>query len=179
MGYKKFSEVWHGFRYYKSRFINLTININERREIMSIIRHNPYANVDRVHSLRDLFDSAFALASDVASPIRSWYPAIEVHQDSDKFTVNLEAPGMKREDFDVSLDKEVLTISGERKQEREVREGETFQSERLYGRFQRSIALNAPVQAENVEAIYKDGVLTVILPKAEEAKSRKIEIKNS
>lgn len=146
---------------------------------MSIIRHNPYSNVDRVHSLRDLFDSAFALASDAAAPLRSWVPAIEVHQDADKFTVNLEAPGMKREDFDLALDKEVLTISGERKQEREMREGEIFQTERLYGRFQRSIALNAPVQPENVEAVYKDGVLTVILPKAEEAKSRKIEIKTA
>jgi HSP20 family protein len=145
----------------------------------SIVRYNPSSAIDRFHSLRELFDSAFALASDVANPLRSWTPAIEVHEDADKFTVNLEAPGMKKEDFNVSLDREVLTISGERKQEREIREGESFQTERFYGRFQRSIVLNAPVQADHVEAIYKDGILTVILPKAEEAKSRKIEIKNS
>jgi len=86
-------------------------------------------------------------------------------------------PGMKREDIDVALDGNTLTLSGERKQEEEKREGESYRSERYFGRFQRSITLPTEVQANKIEAAYKDGVLTVTLPKSEEAKPKQIPVK--
>ena len=85
---------------------------------------------------------------------------------------------MKKEDFDISLQDDVLTISGERKTGGEKREGESFRSERFFGTFSRSITLPAPVKADEVKATYEDGVLTVTLPKAEEAKPKKIEVRS-
>ena len=108
---------------------------------------------------------------------RSWSPALDVYEDGNKITVQLELAGMKKEDFDLALQNDVLTISGERKQESETREGESFRSERLFGAFSRSVTLPAPVQGDKVKATYRDGILTVELPKAEEAKPKKIEVK--
>jgi HSP20 family protein len=90
--------------------------------------------------------------------------------------VQVELAGMKKEDFDISLQDDMLTISGERKSESEKREGESFRSERSFGAFSRSITLPSPVKAEEVKATYEDGVLTVTLPKAEEAKPKKIQV---
>lgn len=149
---------------------------------MKLIRYNApegaiWSPFDRLSSLRDLFDSAFALAANAPGLERGWAPALDVHEDGEKITVQLELAGMKKEDFDLSLENDVLTISGERKQESEKREGESFRSERFFGGFRRSVSLPAAVQADKVRASYKDGVLTVELPKSEEAKPKKIEVK--
>jgi HSP20 family protein len=103
-------------------------------------------------------------------------PALDIHEDADRVTVKLEAAGMKKEDFDISLHDDNLTISGERKAETEKREGESFRSERFFGSFSRTITLPAMVKADGVSATYTDGVLTITLPKAEEAKPKKIEV---
>jgi HSP20 family protein len=99
-----------------------------------------------------------------------------VYEDADKVTVQLELAGVKKEDFDISLQDDVLTISGERKSESEKREGESYRSERSFGSFSRSVTLPSPVKSADVKATYQDGILTVTLPKAEEAKPRKIQV---
>ena len=86
---------------------------------------------------------------------------------------------MRKEDIEVSLDGNTLTISGERKQEEEHKEGEMYRSERYFGRFQRSITLPTPADADKIQASYKDGVLTIICPKSEEAKPKQIQVKTS
>ena len=148
---------------------------------MSIIRYRTpelatWSPFNRLSSLRDLLDSAFQLASSAPESTSGWVPALDVFEDDDKVTVQVELAGMKKEDFDISLQDDMLTISGERKSESEKREGESFRSERFFGRFSRSITLPSPVKAEEVKAAYEDGVLTVTLPKAEEAKPKKIQV---
>jgi HSP20 family protein len=148
---------------------------------MNIIRYqNPeltsWSPFDRLSSLRDLMDSAFQLASLAPGASAGWAPALDVLEDEENVTVKLEAAGMKAEDFDLSLQDGTLTISGERKSESEKREGESFRSERVFGSFRRTVALPSPVTADKVNASYKDGVLTVVLPKAEEAKPKKIQV---
>jgi HSP20 family protein len=106
----------------------------------------------------------------------TWSPAVDLYEDKDNIIVKAELPGMKKENIDVSLHEGTLTISGERKIEREKGEGETYRSERFYGRFQRSVLLPAAVLAEKVNAAYKDGILTISLPKSEEAKPKQIEV---
>ena len=106
---------------------------------------------------------------------RQWAPAVDLYEDNDNLYAKVEVPGMRKEDIDVSLHDGVLTISGERKRE-EKREGETHRTERLYGRFSRSITLPKSVDSGKVAAHYKDGLLTVTLPKAAEAKPKQIEI---
>jgi HSP20 family protein len=148
---------------------------------MSIIRYRTpelatWSPFNRLSSLRDLLDSAFQLASSGPEATSGWLPALDVFEDDDKITVQVELAGMKKEDFDISLQDDVLTISGERKSDGEKREGESFRSERFFGSFSRSITLPSSVKAEGVKAAYEDGVLTVTLPKAEKAKPKKIQV---
>lgn len=106
-------------------------------------------------------------------------PAMELREDSDSITVSLELPGVDKKDVSITFQDNVLTVSGERKQEREVKENEVLRSERSYGRFERQVGLGQPVVADQVKADYKDGVLRITLPKAAEAKARTIDIATS
>ena len=99
---------------------------------------------------------------------------MDVYQDKDQYTVHAELPGLKKEEIEISLNGDTLTISGERKQETKSEEG--FRTERFFGKFQRSVILPMPVNGEKVNATYKDGVMTVVLPKAEEAKPKQIPV---
>ena len=123
-----------------------------------------------------LFEEPFSLLAPGTSFYEGWTPAVDIYEDKDKYVVQAELPGMKREDIDVSLDGSTLTISGERKQEEEKKEGESYRSERFFGRFQRSVTLPMPIQANKIEAKYKDGVLAVTVPKSEEAKPKQIQV---
>ena len=105
-----------------------------------------------------------------------WAPAIEVFEKEDKFVVKAELPGIKEEDVDVSVVDDILTIKGEKKTENEVKEEDYYRCERSYGSFFRSIGLPSNVDAKKIEASYEDGVLEVTLPKAVEAKLRKITV---
>jgi HSP20 family protein len=105
-----------------------------------------------------------------------WMPAVDVLEAGDKLTVKAELPGFKREDLDVSVHENNLIISGERKAAEEQNEGEFYRSERFYGKFHRSITLPFAVDTEKIEAHYRDGVLTVMLPKNEQAKAKKVQV---
>ena len=151
---------------------------------MSLIRYQTpslsnWPSFDRLATLRDEMDRLF----DFSYPSRDsglfsgWSPALDVYDDKDSYQVSVELPGMKKEDIDISMQDGVLTVSGERKHERENKEGQTFRSERYFGKFQRSITLPSGVDPTKVTATYKEGVLLIHLPKAEEAKPRQIEVK--
>ena len=103
-------------------------------------------------------------------------PAVDIYEDKDSFVVKAELPGMKKEDIDVSLHDGSLSISGERKSEQKWEDAEVYRAERFFGRFQRTVTLPAAVNAAGINAQYKDGVLTVTLPKAEEAKPKQIDL---
>lgn len=124
----------------------------------------------RLANLQDELDRLFE------TPLRAWAPALDVQEDKDSFVIRTELPGLQREDIDVSLHDGAVIISGERKVE-EVKEGvEVHRRERYYGKFQRALTLPAPVAGDKVKAQYKDGVLTVTLPKVEEAKPKQITV---
>jgi HSP20 family protein len=124
-----------------------------------------------------LFDLGFPARSTEA--FGNWSPALDAFEDKDKYTVCVELPGLKKEDISVTVDNGILTISGERKSEKEVDEGTLHRSERFYGRFSRSVSLPSAVKASGVGATYRDGILKVEIPKAEEAKPKNIEVKVS
>lgn len=104
------------------------------------------------------------------------YPALDIAENEDSVTVTAEVPGMKSEDIDVTLERGVLTIKGEKKFEDERKEENFHRIERSYGAFQRVVQLPTDVDEDNVTANYKDGVLTLSMPKSPAAKKRKIEI---
>ena len=148
---------------------------------MSILRYQTpeltaWSPYDRLSSLRGFLDSAFQLASLQPGREPAWVPPLDVLQDDDQVTVILDAAGLKSEDFDLSLHDGALTITGQRKHVEDSKKGESFRSERFFGSFSRTITLPSPVKADAVQANYKDGVLTVTLPKAEEAKPKKITV---
>ena len=103
-------------------------------------------------------------------------PAVDIFEDKDNYVVKAELPGMKKEDIDVSLHDGSLSISGERKNEDKWEDAEVYRAERFFGRFQRTVALPAPVESGGIKAQYQDGILTVTLPKAEEAKPKQIDV---
>lgn len=124
----------------------------------------------RLTNLQDELNQLFE------APLRAWAPALDVSENKDSFVIRTELPGLRREDIDVSLQEGVVTISGERKAE-EVKEGVAVHlQERYHGKFQRALTLPSPVAADQVKAQYKDGVLTVTLPKVEEAKPKQVTI---
>jgi HSP20 family protein len=108
--------------------------------------------------------------------LSGWSPALDVYEDKDNVYVKVELPGMKKENIDLSLHDGMLSISGERKAESRHEEAEVCRSERFHGRFQRTVSLPTAVMSDKVKAAYKDGILTVTLPKTEEAKPRQIDV---
>jgi|SRR5208282_4469885 len=134
----------------------------------------------RLSSLRDeldrLFESPLAEWTGTSQLLGGWTPALDMHENKDTYVVRVELPGLKREDIDVSLQDGALVISGERKAEKVEESVEVHRQERFYGKFQRALTPPEPVAADKVKADYKDGVLTVMLPKTEEAKPKKIDV---
>lgn len=106
----------------------------------------------------------------------TWAPAIDVYETDDSLTIEAELPGLDPKDIDVSIEEGVLTLRGERKLEKEVKEENYYRVERAYGAFQRAVRLPAEVDAEKVKANYDNGVLKVKVPKVEPAKPQSIPI---
>ena len=136
---------------------------------------------------RDSFDRLFhrMLGQDFTSIVgegesvsnRRWMPAIDIQETDEALVLHAELPGLKREDVHITLENHTLTLSGERRFEKNAKGESYHRIERAYGGFLRSFTLPAHVKADKVEASFTDGVLTVKLPKQEEAKPRRIEIR--
>lgn len=125
----------------------------------------------------DAFDQTFpAIWRRHRGEERGWAPPIEMFEKEDSYTLKAELPGMKKDEIDVSVTGDTLTIKGERKAETETREEDYYCCERSYGSFFRSIKVPTAVDTEKIEANYQDGVLELTLPKAPEVKPKKIDV---
>lgn len=148
---------------------------------MTLIRFKPQ-NIESApavspgHLLGDFMDLQFPFFPGEKAGPNTWSPALDVHDNKDAFTVTLEVPGLKKDDFAISWHDDALHITGERKEDGQRKEMNCFRRERFFGPFARTIALPAEVQADKISAAYKDGLLTITLPKAEEAKPKQIEV---
>ena len=152
---------------------------------MSIIRYQTstptmWPTLNRWSNLRDEIDTLFdlslpALSSGQAQLFNGWTPALDLYQDNDKVVAVVELPGMQKDQIELSLQDGILTISGERKEEN-ANGDKAARTERFSGKFRRSISLPTRVDANAVSASYKEGILTVTLPKAEEAKPKQIKV---
>jgi HSP20 family protein len=106
----------------------------------------------------------------------TWLPAVDVSETGEEIVVRAELPGLSKDDIELNIQDNVLTLKGEKKQEKKEEKENYHRVERSYGSFSRSFTLPAGVDPENVQATFKDGVLVIALPKVEEAKQKKIEI---
>lgn len=146
---------------------------------MSLIRWRPTRDL---LSIRDevnrLFDNFFTGLPERRRGLLEgeWAPSVDIAETDNDVVVTAELPGVKQDDVDITITDDVLTLKGEKKEEKEVKEKNYHRIERSYGSFQRSISLPAGVQADKAKATYKDGVLHITVPKAEEAKPKQIKI---
>ena len=148
----------------------------------AIARWTPTGDVVRDRFGR-LFEDAF---NDMLRPYgadpegvsnRTWIPRVDIRESAEGLTLLMDLPGLGKEDVAITLENNVLTVSGERKFEADEKANETYHRlERAYGAFTRSFTLGPTVRTDKVEATFKDGVLTVLLPKQEESKPRRISI---
>jgi len=123
-----------------------------------------------------LFETPLTALAGSSQLLSGWTPAIDLYEDKDSFVVKAELAGMKKEDIDLSFNDGSLSLSGERKAEDKHENAEVYRAERFFGRFQRTITFPVPVSGEQVKAHFKDGILTVTLPKTEEAKPKHINV---
>jgi HSP20 family protein len=153
------------------------MNYNTRWHVPALSAWNGFG---RLSTLRDEIDRLFQAPLDeltrASHLLSGWTPALDVYEQKDNLVVKVELPGMKREDIEVSLHDGSLSISGERKAQEKYQDAEVYRAERFVGRFQRTVTLPTPVAADKITAQYKEGILTVTLPKTEEAKPKQIEV---
>lgn len=109
-------------------------------------------------------------------PLSIRMPSLDVYEEKDAVVVKAELPGMKKEDVEVNLAGETLTIKGEKKEGKEVKEDDYYRRERSYGSFLRTVALPCEVKSDEIKASFKDGVLEIRMPKTEEAKKKSIAV---
>jgi HSP20 family protein len=155
-----------------------------RKRAMAMDRWRPYGSaVERWGNLSDvqsevnrLFDSFFGRPSMVQATERVWAPLADMSETKDDLYISFELPGIREKDVSVSITGDVLTVKGERKLERDLQDEGYHRLERVYGKFERSMPLPIPVQADKVKATYRDGVLEIRLPKVETVKPREIKI---
>jgi len=143
------------------------------------------ANLDRRESFRGtspdsqrnrLFTDFFGRAMQEQNNLTTWAPAVDIYEGENELVVKADLPDVEPEDLDIHVENNLLTIRGERKFEKQADEKEYLRLERAYGSFARSFSLANTVNTEAIKADYKDGVLTLNIPKREEAKPKQIKV---
>jgi len=141
----------------------------------SITRFEPFRGVSSLQNqINRLFNEAFDRSEE--GSLTPWAPAVDIYETEQELVVKADLPDVKPEDLDIRVENNVLTIRGERKFEKKVSEDKYLRVERAYGSFSRSFSLASTVNTEAIKADYKDGVLTLTIPKREEAKPKQIKV---
>ena len=144
---------------------------------MEIVRWEPFEGLNRIQSrINHLFDETFGRSRALSAPNGVWYPPVDVLESRDSYLIRAELPGMKKEDFNLEVRDGTLTLSGERKFEEPANGVEYHRVERASGKFVRSFSLPHTVKSDEIKASYRDGILEIHVPKAEEAKPKQIAI---
>ncbi|HEX4825368.1 MAG TPA: Hsp20/alpha crystallin family protein [Candidatus Polarisedimenticolaceae bacterium] len=112
----------------------------------------------------------------VKESVDTWAPPVDIFETQEQLVIRAEVPGVRKDDMDVQIENGVLTLHGRRERDTDVQEESAYRLERVYGAFTRSFSLPTTVDAARIAATYKDGVLEVIVPKAEMAKPKRVEI---
>lgn len=142
----------------------------------SINRCGPYRDLSGLQEhLNRLFEGGFQSRSD-NSNLTTWAPAVDIYETENELVIKADLPEINEKELDVRVENNTLTIRGERKFEQKVKEGSYLRTERTYGSFSRSFSLPNTVNAETIKAEYKNGVLTVELPKRAESKPRQVKV---
>jgi len=147
---------------------------------MTLVRWNPIRHrmMPTVHEWDRLMGNFFNDGFE-DTELTDWSPSVDIVEDNNAFVVTADLPGLTKKDISINIKENMLTIGGERKVEKKDDNKNYCRTERRYGSFKRSFQLTDQVIADKITASFKDGVLTVSVPKAEEVKPKEIEIKVS
>jgi HSP20 family protein len=144
--------------------------------LTSLTRWDPFRDVlalqERVNRL--VSDPFARFGSGEA--LGAWFPPVDIHEEEDRLVLRAEIPGVSKDDIDVHVEHGTITLRGEKKQEKAVDGDGAYRVERFFGSFARSFALPTSVDPDKIKATYKDGLLEIVLPKAEEARPKKIKV---
>src|SRR6476646_11815257 len=144
------------------------------------VNRRPLESMTSLRRLNSILDDAFSSwpfqAQENGALTSSWIPVCDVFEDTDAVKIVAEVPGVRPEDVKLSLENNLLTIRGEKKQQAEEKTERVHRYERSYGTFERSFALPTTVDSEKVSATFQNGILTVTVPKAERARPREIPV---
>jgi HSP20 family protein len=145
---------------------------------MELVRWEPFEGLNRMQSrINDLFDDTFGRTrANHASVAGVWLPPVDILESKDSYLIRAELPGMKKEDFNLELKDGTLSLSGERKFEEPADGVDYHRVERAAGKFVRSFNLPQTIKSDGIKATYRDGILEVHVPKADEAKPKQIAI---
>ena len=150
---------------------------------MTVVRWRPMRDLVSIQDeMNRVFDRFFSREpwedrEDVSSS--GWNPSVDISETKDEFVVSAELPGLKKDDIHITFTNGVLKIEGERKKEKEEKDANYHRVERMFGKFCRTFQLPTMVQSGKISADFRDGILIIHLPKAEEVKPKEIEVKVS
>lgn len=142
---------------------------------MTLVKWNPSRNLLNLGD--NLFEDFFSADRFLTQNREGWYPAVDITEDDNGYHVQVELPGLTKEDVKISFKEDVLHISGEKKYEKAEEKKNYHHYERRYGKFERAFRIHSDVIVDKIDANFKNGVLLVELPKAEIAKPKEIEVK--
>lgn len=145
---------------------------------MAIVRWDPFRDLISIQDrMNRLFEQTLARTREEEGIAAStWMPAVDIYETPDQVVMKAELPGLTREDIEINVRDNALSLRGQRKFEKDVKEENYLRIERAYGSFQRSFTLPVTIQQDKIKAVFKDGVLELTLPKAEEARPKQIKI---
>jgi HSP20 family protein len=145
---------------------------------MAIVRWRPFRDMvsiqDEMNKLFDDFLGRPLMRTEWSEGV--WNPSVDISETKDNVLIKAEMPGLNKEDVKISMQDNMLTLTGEKKQEKEEKETNYHRVERSYGAFSRSFSLPTSVKSDKIRATYKDGILSITLPKTEEVKPKEIPI---
>ena len=147
--------------------------------MMNLVRWSPWREMTTLQNrFNRMFDDPFFRVGrlDVDASMGMWNPTVDLYEKDDNFVIKAELPGVDKKDITIDLKDRILTLSGERSYDNEVKEENYYRRERSYGKFQRAFTLPADVDSDKIKAEFKDGVLQVEVPKPEEKKPKQVTI---
>lgn len=139
---------------------------------MTLVRWEPFRDLLNLHA------RLAAVPGNGDDSYGSWAPAVDIFERGDDLLIRAEIPGVEKDDIDINVENNTLSIRGQRRREKECDEDRTYRTERVFGSFVRTFSLPRTVDSSRISASYRNGVLELRLPKAEEAKPKRIEIQS-
>jgi len=145
---------------------------------MAVVRWDPFRDLVSIQDrMNRMFEQTLSRSQVEEGGLpATWTPPVDIYETADRIVLKAELPGVTREEVDIQIQENTLTLKGERRFAKDVQEENYLRIERAYGPFRRSFTLPASVQQERVHAAFNDGVLEVIMPKAEESRSKRIAV---